>query len=49
VATFLFVLVFAWNEYLIALFLTNARAQTLPLTWQPKMQRAARSGGTCRC
>jgi len=32
VATFLFVLVFAWNEYLIALFLTNARAQTLPLT-----------------
>jgi multiple sugar transport system permease protein len=32
VATFLFVLVFAWNEYLIALFLTNAKAQTLPLT-----------------
>jgi multiple sugar transport system permease protein len=32
VATFLFVLVFAWNEYLIALFLTNANAQTLPLT-----------------
>ncbi len=31
VATFLFVLVFAWNEYLLALFLTNARAQTLPL------------------
>lgn len=32
VATFLFVLVFAWNEYLFALFLTSARAQTLPLT-----------------
>src|SRR5229473_1714606 len=25
-------LVFAWNEYLIALFLTSANAQTLPLT-----------------
>ena len=24
-------LVFAWNEYLLALFLTNAKAQTLPL------------------
>jgi multiple sugar transport system permease protein len=32
VATFLFVLVFAWNEYLLALFLTIAKAQTLPLT-----------------
>ncbi len=32
VATFLFVLVFAWNEYLIALFLTIANSQTLPLT-----------------
>jgi len=32
VATFLFVLVFAWNEYLIALFLTSANAQTLPMT-----------------
>jgi len=32
VATFLFVLVFAWNEYLIALFLTSANAQTMPLT-----------------
>jgi multiple sugar transport system permease protein len=32
VATFLFVLVFAWNEYLLALFLTTAKAQTLPLT-----------------
>lgn len=32
VATFLFLLVFAWNEYLFALFLTSARAQTLPLT-----------------
>ncbi len=32
VATFLFVLVFAWNEYLFALFLTSANAQTLPLT-----------------
>jgi multiple sugar transport system permease protein len=32
VATFLFVLVFAWNEYLLALFLSSANAQTLPLT-----------------
>src|SRR2546426_918169 len=32
VATFLFVLVFAWNEYLFALFLTTAKAQTLPMT-----------------
>ncbi len=32
VATFLFVLVFAWNEYLIALFLTIANSQTMPLT-----------------
>jgi multiple sugar transport system permease protein len=32
VATFLIVLVFAWNEYLLALFLSSADAQTLPLT-----------------
>jgi len=32
VATFLFVLVFAWNEYLLALFLSGAKSQTLPLT-----------------
>jgi multiple sugar transport system permease protein len=31
VATFLFVLVFAWNEYLLALFLSSSRAQTMPL------------------
>lgn len=31
VATFLLVLVFAWNEYLLALFLSSADAQTLPL------------------
>lgn len=30
VATFLFVLVFAWNEYLLALFLSGAKVQTLP-------------------
>lgn len=30
-ATFLLVLVFSWNEYLFALFLTSANAQTLPL------------------
>lgn len=30
VATFLFVLVFTWNEYLLALFLSTAKAQTLP-------------------
>jgi multiple sugar transport system permease protein len=32
IATFLFVLVFTWNEYLLALFLSSAKAQTLPLT-----------------
>ncbi len=32
VATFLFILVFAWNEYLLALFLSGAKSQTLPLT-----------------
>jgi multiple sugar transport system permease protein len=32
VATFLIVLVFAWNEYLLALFLSSADAQTMPLT-----------------
>src|SRR5438552_641659 len=32
VATFLFVLVFAWNEYLLALFLSSANAQTMPLS-----------------
>ncbi len=32
VATFLFVLVFCWNEYLLALFLSGADSQTLPLT-----------------
>jgi multiple sugar transport system permease protein len=31
VATFLFVLVFAWNEYLLALFLSSSRVQTMPL------------------
>jgi multiple sugar transport system permease protein len=32
VATFLFVLVFIWNEYLLALFISSAKVQTLPLT-----------------
>lgn len=31
VATFLLMLVFAWNEYLLALFLSKANAQTMPL------------------
>jgi multiple sugar transport system permease protein len=31
VATFLLVLILAWNEYLLALFLTNAEAQTMPV------------------
>ncbi len=31
VATFLFVLVFTWNEYLLALFLSTSRSQTLPI------------------
>lgn len=32
VATSLFVLVFTWNEYLFALFLSSANAQTMPLS-----------------
>jgi multiple sugar transport system permease protein len=31
IATFLIVLVFAWNEYTMALFLTGAETQTMPL------------------
>ncbi len=31
VATFLFVLVFTWNEYLLALFLSTNNAQTMPI------------------
>ena len=31
VATFLLILILAWNEYLLALFLTNANAQTMPV------------------
>ncbi|MDQ7035528.1 MAG: ABC transporter permease subunit, partial [Anaerolineae bacterium] len=31
VATFLIVLVFAWNEYVLALFLSGADTQTMPL------------------
>jgi len=32
VATFILVLIMSWNEYLFALFLSSANAQTLPLT-----------------
>ena len=31
VATFLITLIFAWNEYLIAVVLSSAKAQTMPL------------------
>jgi multiple sugar transport system permease protein len=31
VATFLITLIFSWNEYLIALILSSAKAQTMPL------------------
>ncbi len=31
IATFILVLVFSWNEYLMALFLATANAQTMPL------------------
>lgn len=31
VATFLFIFALAWNEYLLALFLSSANAQTMPL------------------
>jgi multiple sugar transport system permease protein len=31
VATFILVLILAWNEYLLALFLSSANAQTMPL------------------
>ena len=30
-ATFMLVLILTWNEYLLALFLTNANAQTMPV------------------
>ena len=40
VATFLIVLIFAWNEFLIALVLTSAKAQTMPL--QVAAQNATR-------
>ena len=30
-ATFILVLIMTWNEYLLALFLTSANAQTLPI------------------
>ena len=30
-ATFLLILILAWNEYLLALFLSNAKAQTMPV------------------
>ncbi|MFL5642274.1 MAG: hypothetical protein ACJ77V_04930 [Chloroflexota bacterium] len=33
VATFLIVLSFAWNEFLLALVLTSANAQTMPQWW----------------
>src|SRR3989441_8937783 len=36
VAMFLLVLAFAWNEYLFALFLTTAKAQTLPMPVAPQ-------------
>ena len=31
VATFILVLILAWNEYIVALLLTSANAQTMPL------------------
>lgn len=31
IATFLIVLIFCWNEYIIALFLTGAQTQTMPI------------------
>jgi multiple sugar transport system permease protein len=40
VASFLIVLIFAWNEFLIALVLTSAHAQTMPL--QVAAQNATR-------
>ena len=48
-ATFILVLIMAWNEYLLALFLSSANAQTLPLLSPPRTPPAARNGGTCRC
>src|SRR5690606_33187922 len=31
IATFLIILVFSWNEYIMALFLTGAQTQTMPI------------------
>src|SRR3989304_633613 len=53
VATFLFVLVFAWNEYLLAVFLTGADTRTMPLLGQgrgrgPRLCPPRFAGATAR-
>ena len=48
-ATFILVLIIAWNEYLLALFLSSANAQTLPLTVAAQNATRGPNGGTCRC
>ena len=49
VATFLIVLIFAWNEFLIALVLTSAeRPDDAAPGRRPERDARARSGGRCR-
>jgi multiple sugar transport system permease protein len=49
VATFLIVLVFAWNEYVLALFLSGADTQTMPMLVAAQNATRGRSGGISRC
>ena len=49
VATFLIVLIFGWNEYLIANILSSANAQTMPLLIVAQNATRGPSGGPCRC
>ena len=49
IATFLFCLMFAWNDYLFALMLTFSRARRCRcMSPAPAASRTAHSGGTCR-
>ena len=48
VATALLVLILAWNEYLLALFLSTAKAQTMPILVAAQNATRGRNGGTCR-